>query len=242
MRASAPARPTIRRRAAAASSGRRWAEPRWPCLPVVGRTRVWPPAALVTTPTPWWSLPQPVRAMMALGCSVLWCFVVWASPVRLSPNNCDPQKALGTRGVTCTGPGASRTSRVLRLLAGWSSRGCRQTLSVGLGRGQRRGAKTSRTGCQRFVSDVFFSFGDLRPCRSSYAVSRLHLLHTLTQPFSALPSRRPRRGRASCEPSPARAIVFCQSRSLEKPRSDRAESMFHFAGAKAPRVFEALLL
>jgi hypothetical protein len=43
---------------------------------------------------------------------------VWASPVRLSPNNCDLQKALATRGVACTGPTASRTSRVLRLPAG----------------------------------------------------------------------------------------------------------------------------
>ena len=70
-----------------ASSGRRWAEPRRAGPPVVGRTHVCPPAALVATPTPWWSLPQPVRAMMALGCSVLRCFVVWASPMRLSPNN-----------------------------------------------------------------------------------------------------------------------------------------------------------
>jgi hypothetical protein len=109
-----------------ASSGRRWAEPRSAGPPIVGRTRVRPPAALVATPTPWWSLPQPVRAIMAPGCSVLRCFVVWASPVRLSPNTCDPQKALDTRGVACTGPAASRTSRVLRLTAGLELSG-RQT-------------------------------------------------------------------------------------------------------------------
>eukprot|EP01046_Picozoa_sp_COSAG06_P029778 COSAG06_NODE_2784_length_6289_cov_6.795153_4_plen_145_part_00 len=115
-----------------ASSGRRWAEPRWGGPNVVGRTCVRPPAALVAAPTLWWSLPQPVRAMMAPGCSVLRVVLfVWASPVRMSPNNCDPQKALGTRGgIACTGPTASRTSRVLRLPAGWSSRGGRQTLSV----------------------------------------------------------------------------------------------------------------
>ena len=93
MRESAPARPTRRRRATVASSGRRWAEPRRAGPPVVGRTRVRPPAALVATPTPRWSLPQPVRAMLAPGCSVLRCSSCGRHPcLRLSPNNFDPQK------------------------------------------------------------------------------------------------------------------------------------------------------
>eukprot|EP01046_Picozoa_sp_COSAG06_P002491 COSAG06_NODE_89_length_24874_cov_50.509344_6_plen_105_part_00 len=104
---------------------------------------------------------------MALGCSVLRCFLVSVGVTRapvsqqLRPTNGLGHARRRLHRSDCLahveGPAPARGLE----LSGW------QIDSVG--RSQRRGAKTSNRGCERFVSvdDVFFSLDDLHSRRSS---------------------------------------------------------------------------